>query len=138
MRVHQRVKNVLLFVPLITSHRVLDWNAVALACGAFLALGPWASATYIFNDLQDLHADRVHPEKRNRPLTAGRIPITTGIVLMLILGLAGLGIAFLVSPRTPAVLLAYLIVSALYSTVFRRTLLGDVFVLAGLYCFRIL
>lgn len=138
VRIHQWVKNLLLFVPLITSHRVLELPLLGLAAGVFLALGPWASSTYILNDLMDLAADRAHPVKRYRPLASGRIPVGAGITIMLLLAGAGLAIAYLVSPAAPPMLAAYLCMTFLYSTFFKSKLLADVFVLAALYCFRIL
>ena len=72
LRVRQWVKNVLVLVPLLTSHRLddpalLSRGLIALACFCLAA-----SAVYIVNDLADLEADRAHPRKRRRPFAAER------------------------------------------------------------------
>src|SRR5260370_7010493 len=54
MRPHQWVKNLLLFVPLVTAHRITDIQAWTHAVQAFLAKCLTAAASYIANDLSDL------------------------------------------------------------------------------------
>ena len=61
LRIHQWVKNLLLFVPVAAAHRLLDLELVAQAGIAFLAFGLCASSVYVVNDLLDLSADRQHP-----------------------------------------------------------------------------
>ena len=64
----QWLKNLLVFVPVLTSHRFLEAPAVADALLAFAAFSLCASGVYLLNDLLDLDADRRHPRKRHRPL----------------------------------------------------------------------
>ncbi len=81
LRVHQWVKNLLLFVPLLTSFSFVDMGKLLPMSVAFLAFSLAASATYMVNDLWDLDSDRAHPRKRLRPFASGRIPIVRGIVV---------------------------------------------------------
>jgi hypothetical protein len=64
MRRHQWAKNLLVAVPLLTSHHYGDAHAVAATILAFIAMCIVASAIYVVNDLLDVHADRRHPTKR--------------------------------------------------------------------------
>lgn len=51
-----------------------DPLGMALSVGAtFILFGLVSSACYVFNDLQDVQADRAHPRKRNRPIASGAI-----------------------------------------------------------------
>lgn len=79
LRIHQWLKNLLIFVPLIVSGGFTYLNNVAISLIAFVAFGLLASSTYILNDLLDLESDRLHPRKRNRPLAAGSISIKSAI-----------------------------------------------------------
>ena len=79
LRVHQWLKNLLLFVPLLTAFSFLEIGKLATMTMAFLAFSSAASATYIINDLWDLEHDRVHPSKRLRPFASGRLPILQGL-----------------------------------------------------------
>jgi 4-hydroxybenzoate polyprenyltransferase len=138
MRVHQWAKNLLLLVPLLTAHRLLDGYSVAAAVLGFAAFSLVASAVYVANDLADLDEDRRHPSKRRRAIAAGDLPIETALVLIPIL-LAAAAVITLVLPRQfGLVLLAYVAANLAYSLFLKRAALVDVFVLAGLYTLRIL
>ena len=81
VRPHQWVKNLLLFVPLILSHRLLELTSLMEAGLAFIAFSLAASSGYILNDLLDLAADRQHPTKKRRPFAAGLLSIPQGLML---------------------------------------------------------
>lgn len=114
LRVHQWVKNVLLFGSLIMAHRTTDMALVLNGSLAFVAFSLCASSVYIINDLVDLESDRQHPNKRKRPLASGSLQIQTGIVLVPLLLAGALLIAALLS--------FYFVLTMAYSLYFRRTL----------------
>src|SRR5471030_1615780 len=92
MRVHQWLKNLLIFVPLLVSHRLGTPGFLAGGIIAFVMFGLCASSAYILNDLLDLGSDRRHPSKRQRPLAAGLIsPRTAVFAFPLLLSLAFCG-----------------------------------------------
>jgi 4-hydroxybenzoate polyprenyltransferase len=139
MRLHQWLKNLLLFVPLVAAHAWSMGLAPFVHAGlGFLAFSLTASSGYILNDLLDLPTDRVHPRKRDRPLAAGDLSITTGVALMAVLMLTGLLLAVLVSPLFLAVLLIYMAFTFSYSLHLKAIVLVDVLVLAGLYTLRVI
>jgi 4-hydroxybenzoate polyprenyltransferase len=138
-RVYQWVKNLLVFAPLVLAHDVNQFGLWLKACAAFASFCLCASAGYAVNDLLDLDSDRVHPIKRNRPLAAAQISIRVVGLLALVLALAGVGVAAVFLPaRFTALLVLYLAAAAAYSAYFKRLVLVDVFLLAGLYTLRIL
>lgn len=138
LRLHQWLKNLLVFVPLLASHRVLEPSALLAAGLAFVAFGLCASGVYLLNDLLDLEADRQHPRKRLRPFAAGRLPLLHGIALAPALALAGLALAWWVSPPFAAVLASYYALTLAYSLRLKRAPMLDVLVLAALYTVRII
>jgi 4-hydroxybenzoate polyprenyltransferase/phosphoserine phosphatase len=136
-RVHQYVKNALVFVPLILAHQFsLDLITRAFLAGVAFSL--CASSVYVLNDLADLQTDRQHPTKRLRPLASGAIPLLDGMVAVPILFVASVLVAALVSFPFMAVLLGYFVLTTAYSFVLKRKMLIDVIVLAMLYVVRIL
>lgn len=138
MRVHQWAKNLLVFVPLLTAHLVLDAAAWGKSLLAFAAFSLLASGTYLLNDLHDLDADRVHPTKRRRPLASGELPIPVGFATAVILSLAGLTIAFALLPKAfVGAIGLYLALTLAYSLFLKRLLLVDVVALSLLYTVRI-
>lgn len=138
MRLHQWAKNLLLFVPFILEFQDQGWPELGLILLAFLAFGLMASATYIFNDLLDLDADRRHETKRQRPFAAGQVPIPIGLALMTMLLLAGFGMGFTIGPAFTAYLIAYTALTLLYSLQLKSLPVLDVLVLGLLFCIRII
>ncbi len=137
IRLQQWLKNLLLFVPIITAHELLNPDALVSVLLAFLSFGTCASATYIINDLLDLDADRHHHKKRLRPFAAGTIDIRAGLIALLLLLAMGLGIAWFLSAGFRLALGTYLVTTLLYSLRLKRVASLDVIVLAGLYTLRI-
>ena len=136
-RLVQWSKNVLLFVPLLVSHKFTDPKRFLDVLTAFLAFGLYASALYMINDLLDLDADRCHPVKSKRPFAAGDLPLTVPLVaspaLMAVAALLALRIGW----ELLLWLLVYALLSLSYVSFFKARLLLDVIVLAGLYTIRL-
>lgn len=138
LRVHQWLKNLLLFVPLLTAFSFLDFDKLITMCVAFLAFSCAASGTYILNDLWDLDSDRQHPRKRNRPFASTLLPIHHGLFVSVItLGMAFLLSAF-VSTGFSLMLLLYVVLTTSYSWILKTYVLIDVLMLSLLYTLRIL
>jgi 4-hydroxybenzoate polyprenyltransferase len=135
MRPYQWVKNLLVFVPLLTSQSFTDWQGLKSALVLFMSFCVMASGVYVANDLVDLNADRQHPRKRKRPFASGTLPLGFGIGLAAALLFIGLGLATLVS-AAPLVLL-YAAISMAYSLMLKQLPLVDVFILAALYTLRV-
>lgn len=137
LRLYQWLKNLLVFVPLAASHRILDLTSTLDAAAAFLAFGLCASGVYLLNDLLDLAPDRQHPRKRKRPFAAGTLPILHGLVAAPLLTIAGISLALWVNPIFAGVLLLYYVMTLAYSFKFKRIVMVDVVLLAALYTIRI-
>ncbi len=137
LRPHQWVKNLLLFLPLVTVQdvQIVTTIHVLIAVVAF-SLG--ASTIYIVNDLLDLEADRHHPEKKNRPIASGALPIRIAMAASVLLGFAAFGVAYMVSPGTAAMILIYMTSSLVYSLWLKKLRWIDVITLACLFLLRIL
>jgi 4-hydroxybenzoate polyprenyltransferase len=136
MRIHQWLKNSLLFLPMLAGHEITLDNLLILLI-AFISFSFTASSIYLFNDLLDLGADREHPDKRFRPLAAGLVPLSHGVALSAGLLASGGGLAALVSPNFLLVVLVYCVVTSLYSFDLKRRIIVDVMTLAALYTLRI-
>ncbi len=137
LRIHQWLKNLLVFVPLVVSGQFWIADSVLRAFGAFIAFSLLASSTYIVNDLADLEADRRHPRKRHRPLAARRIPVLHGAAASVTLLALSASLAIALGPALSAVLGAYLVATLGYSLVVKRYFGMDVVLLSILYTLRI-
>jgi 4-hydroxybenzoate polyprenyltransferase/phosphoserine phosphatase len=138
-RVHQWSKNILLFVPAIVGHRFYDTRLWLDLLLAFISFSLMASAVYLLNDMFDLASDRQHPHKRKRPLASGLLRIQDGFLLAALQLILCLSLAFFALPGMfMLMLLVYGLLTTLYSVYFKRKLMVDVIVLAGLYTLRVL
>ncbi|MGA2978377.1 MAG: UbiA family prenyltransferase [Terriglobales bacterium] len=137
LRGHHWAKNLLLFLPLALSHNRALEPLIRTSIG-FALYGFCASGLYILNDLLDLHSDREHPWKKERPFAAGDISIPEGLFASFVLLSAALGMGFLLDVQFGLVLLAYAALTMLYSLYLKKIALLDVFVLSSFYSFRIL
>ncbi len=137
LRIHQWLKNLLLFVPLLVSGLFTDVSKMPLLFIAFIAFGAMASATYIINDLVDLQSDRCHRVKCHRPLAAGLISIHSALLVCLILIVFAVALATLVNSEFVQLLLIYLGITLIYSLAIKRFVAIDVLTLAALYTLRI-
>lgn len=138
MRVHQWLKNLLVFVPLVLAHQLLAGTLLLQAAVALLAFSLCASSVYLLNDLLDLPADRAHPTKRLRPFAAGDLPIPAGLALMGGLLAGALALSLLLPPAFLGLLALYYATTLGYSLRLKQEALLDVLALAGLYTLRIL
>ena len=139
LRCNQWSKNLLIFVPLLTSHEISELGLVVKAVIAFVAMCFCASSIYIINDFLDVEADRQHPKKRFRPFAAGTLSIPAGAGLAAVMCLGGLVLGWQMLPlRFTGLLLAYLMLTVSYSMLLKRKIVADVVTLALLYTFRIL
>jgi 4-hydroxybenzoate polyprenyltransferase len=139
LRPHQWSKNALVVLPVLLSPGVPALELLVKGLAAALAFSLCASAGYVFNDLLDLGADRAHPTKKTRPLASGALPVLLGPPLFLGLMVASFALSLALFPLAFTVMLAlYFVTTVTYSLYFKRLLLLDVLVLAGLYTHRIL
>lgn len=139
MRLHQWLKNALIFVPLLASHRFTQFDLMRDGVFAFFCFGLCASSVYILNDLLDLCDDRHHKSKCNRPFASGRLSIKAGLIAVPTLLLAAFGAALLLLPwQFSAVMAAYYGLTLAYSLQLKRLMAVDVIVLAMLYTSRII
>jgi len=137
IRPYQWVKNILVFIPPIAAHQILEKTGLFPTFIVFAAFCAAASGTYLINDFLDLEADRAHPRKRHRPFACGGLPLQYGLFGPSLL-VAALGITLVVSPGVFLVLLSYIVLSLVYSKHIKIIPLMDVFCLAALYVLRII
>ncbi len=105
-RPHQWIKNALVLAALVFGHRLFVFHDVVVAVIAFVAFCALSSAGYVLNDIADRDADRLNPEKCDRPLARGDLTVAAAgrtalslaaiaAVLSIALGPAFVGIAAL-------------------------------------------
>jgi len=138
IRLHQWLKNSLLFVPIVAAHELSNVHKWALLIEAFFSFSLCASFVYILNDLFDVENDRSHPKKRERLLANGQVSILRGILIALCMLLLSILIAVNLAPVFQICLSIYFLVTCLYTIFVKRIVIFDCLVLAFLYTLRII
>jgi 4-hydroxybenzoate polyprenyltransferase/phosphoserine phosphatase len=138
IRPHQWMKNLLIFVPLLTAHVWHRPDAWVAAMLAFVSFSFCASAVYLINDLTDLKSDRLHKTKRNRPFASGTLPLYYGLIgSPFLLAFSFLIMVFANYQFGMPVLAVYFISTCLYSFWVKQVAGVDIVFLAGLYTIRL-
>jgi len=139
LRIHQWVKNIIIFLPLAAAQMILEPAMFVPACLAFLCFSVCASGLYLFNDLLDLSADRRHPKKKERPFASGTLPIHVGLLGHPLLIIGSFFLAWATLPSSfLSILLLYAFTTITYSIYLKKLMMVDVLTLAGLYTLRVL
>ncbi len=138
LRVPQWIKNLFVFVPLMFSLHLFEENYFISTAKAFVIFCLASSFIYIINDIIDIKADAVHPQKKNRPLPSGAISkqaaIITAIVLFILLSV----LSFISPSEFIYILVSFILLNVLYSFYFKHIVILDVFSIAAGFTLRVL
>jgi 4-hydroxybenzoate polyprenyltransferase len=136
MRPLHWTKNIFVFAALVFGQKLDDPSALGRAVGAFICFCLAASAVYIINDIIDRQRDRLHPEKRNRPIAAGSVTIGSAAVISIICAAAAIVGGFLLAQNFAIIILTYIGLVVLYSLFLRKIMIFDCVVISVGFCLR--
>ena len=137
VRPRQWLKNFALYGALIFTGLLFHKGDFGLVTQAFFVFTILSSITYIFNDLLDIKADRLHPFKKNRPIASGNLPIPEAVIAIIVGLYVGLTWAYSLNTFFFISCLVYLFVQILYTGYLKRVAIVDVIVIAFGYLIRI-
>lgn len=138
LRPSQWIKNILIFLPLLTVAEPFEATLLLKGVVAAIAFSLCASSAYIFNDLIDLPSDRQHPVKKNRPIASGQVSLVAMLALVPVLFLAGVSMGTLLPAWFSGLLVIYYVLTLAYSLRLKDIVILDVLVLASFYTLRVL
>ncbi|MDD3475329.1 MAG: UbiA prenyltransferase family protein [Sulfurimonas sp.] len=136
-RVHQYIKNLFIFMPLLFSFSYMDAHDNIYTLITFVLFSLLASSVYIFNDLMDINEDRAHPTKKYRPIASGAVSTKRAKSLILVLSLTSLSLSLVLSFKLFIVLLIYFILNISYSTKLKHIAILDIFIIATGFVLRL-
>lgn len=137
LRPHQNIKNLFVFMPLFFSSQITDINLLFKTTVAFLAFSLVAGSVYVFNDYHDIEEDKVHPNKRKRPLASGKISKRSAKKLMLSLVICGIGLSFLVDINVLFLVFVYIVINVSYTLKLKHIPILDVFLISTGFVIRL-
>jgi 4-hydroxybenzoate polyprenyltransferase len=138
MRPPEWIKNLLVYAGLLFSQQFDDLGLVLEVTLVFVAFCAISSAGYLVNDLRDVAHDRLHPEKRHRPIASGALSERVAWIAAIVLALAAVGLALAaVSAEIAGLVALYGAITVAYSVILKRLVIIDVMTIAGLFILRV-
>ena len=136
LRPEQWTKNLFVFAGVLFGGHLLDIQAMVRALAAFAVFCALSGVVYIFNDLADRSGDQRHPLKRLRPIASGRLSPTKALVAAIVLGLAALAAAVLLSPMFALLAASYVVLLVAYSLALKHLVIIDALTIAAGFVLR--
>jgi decaprenyl-phosphate phosphoribosyltransferase len=137
LRPWQWIKNLFIFLPLFFALQIYRIDLLIKTFEAFLIFCVVSSAVYVFNDWNDIEEDRLHPQKKDRPLASGKISKMTAAVTMIIFSLTGLIMSYFLSLQCFYLVLLYSCFNVLYTTKLKHIPIIDIFIISSGFVIRI-
>jgi 4-hydroxybenzoate polyprenyltransferase len=126
MRLHQWVKNIILFAGIIFGKKLLLFDSLLSVLFGFTLFSLIASSQYIVNDYIDRKQDALHPEKKHRPIASGKIDADIALVSSCIILSLSLVLAYKLNPIFLGISLFYFLFNLLYSKYLKHIVILDV------------
>lgn len=138
MRPKQWIKNLFLFAAIIFVKQFTDIGKLWTVILAFFIFSMASSGIYLINDLIDLPYDRRHPQKKLRPLAAGKLSPISALVAAIILISASSVAGFYINQFFALTVIGYIALMLVYSFYLKRLVIIDVIVIALGFVIRVI
>jgi 4-hydroxybenzoate polyprenyltransferase len=126
MRPGQWTKNLVVFAALIFSRNLRDGAMAVKSLEAFLVFCLLSGMIYLINDIADIERDKLHAQKRERPLPSGRLGVAQAVTAAGIGLVVGGWVAWWIGTAFFVIVCAFTALNLLYSFVLKRVVLLDV------------
>ena len=137
LRPRQWTKNAAVLAPLLFARAVTDGDKPLRALLAAAAFSLGASGIYVLNDWLDRDKDRLHPEKRHRPIASGQLGGGLATALLLACWGGAAALASRVGTDFAAVLGGYVALQVAYSFWLKHQVVLDVVIIALGFVLRV-
>jgi len=137
MRPRQWPKNIFIFAALGFDRQILHLDALLRTTGGFVLLCLASGVVYLINDVADRNQDRLHPDKRKRPIAAGEISVALALAVSAVLGPLCVALAFLLNPVLGWLVFGYLLLNLAYSLALKHVPIVDALTVAAGFVIRV-
>jgi len=138
LRPSQWLKNGFVFAPLIFSKHLFEAEFVLRSLVAFVAFCTASSMVYINNDIVDREADRLHPEKKKRPIASGEVSFAAASAIIAILFAVTTFLSVRISVLFTGIVALYVVLQFFYSFHLKNVVILDVFIIAMGFMLRMM
>lgn len=145
MRPRQWIKNFMVFPALVFSGHLTDARDLTAVTFGFAIFCLLSGSVYLFNDIKDYEKDRLHPNKRFRPIASGDLSISDArraMAAIAAVALTGTLALNIVSRKVGLdfflIAAAYLVLQIAYTLKLKHVVILDVGCIAAGFVLRVL
>ncbi len=138
LRVKQWTKNGFIFAALIFSKSFINRGYTLKVFIGFLLFSLLASSIYILNDIRDRERDKLHPQKKNRPIASGKISVNRGLEISIFLFILSMSFSYFISTPFFEICLIYFTLNLLYTYYLKNVVILDIFCISAGFLLRVL
>ena len=136
VRPRQWLKNLLVGAAPLAAGKLLERHVLIGIGLAFAAFCLVSAAIYLMNDVHDVEEDRLHPRKRLRPIAAGQLSVPAAITIAVVVGIAGLLLAYATTTALGITLSLYVVLQLLYTAFLKHLPVVDLAIVASGFLLR--
>lgn len=130
MRPKQWYKNLVIFVGIVFSLNLLNFQMWLDVISAFAIFCMLSGSEYIINDIIDVEKDRKHPKKCKRPIASGKLKVSHALLFAIILIIVAGGGAYLINTQFLSVSITYFLLILSYSLFLKHLIIVDILVIS--------
>lgn len=130
VRPAQWTKNLVIFAAPVFADRAFELPVLLRSVMAFIAFCLASSTVYILNDWRDREADRLHPDKKDRPLASGAVSLSAAITTAILFAAGSLAIAVGLGGGFRILLLVYFLMNLGYTFYFKYVVILDILLIS--------
>jgi len=130
MRPKQWYKNLVIFIGIVFSLNLLNFNLWIDVLAAFTIFCALSGSIYVINDIIDIEKDRNHPQKCNRPIASGKLKINNALISAVILITVSLGVSYLINILFLSTALTFFLLILIYSLILKHSIIVDMIVIS--------
>lgn len=130
IRPNQWYKNLVIFLPILFAELIFDVPNLVNVLLGFISLSMASSFNYIINDIIDKKQDKKNPEKRIRPIAAGKLGVWEALIVAFLMLFISLIIAVYLNRNYLFILLGFVALTQVYTFYLKKEVFADIIVIA--------
>jgi 4-hydroxybenzoate polyprenyltransferase len=130
MRIRSWTKNLFVFAGILFANLWNDPEALGITALGALGFCLLSSSVYLANDIADRNRDINHPEKKNRPVASGALPVSLAAGTSIVLAAGVLILSWMLAPTYALILSIYFVMQMSYSFKLKHIVILDVLIIA--------
>ncbi len=132
------LKNIFVFVPIVFSKHLFDWDYISMVILGFFAFSFASSFVYVLNDINDAERDKLHTLKKDRPIPSGKVNKKEAWLLLTFLFVLVAVFSFIIMNQFVFLIWTYIGINIAYTFYLKQVVIVDIFCIAAGFILRVI